>query len=92
VIVYPSGYSEKIYITLRKRDNVREDYDVTLLLVLSKKLVPEDSVMPGTQTLVILKRRKGFVGSFIFLFLINSKLTKYKKYSIFKNIKILVLR
>ena len=28
------------------------------------KLVPEDSVRPETRTLVILNRRKGFVGSF----------------------------
>ena len=28
------------------------------------KLVPEDSVRPETQTLIIINRRKGFVGSF----------------------------
>ena len=27
-------------------------------------LVPEDSVRPETQTLIIINRRKGFVGSF----------------------------
>jgi hypothetical protein len=36
------------------------------------KLVPEDSVRPETQTLIVLIRRKGFVGGFkINLFLIN---------------------
>jgi len=30
---------------------------------LSKLLVPEDSVTPETQTLVVFKRRKGCVGS-----------------------------
>ena len=29
-------------------------------------LVPEDSVIPETQTLVVLNGRKGFVGFFIF--------------------------
>jgi hypothetical protein len=32
--------------------------------VLSKLLVPEDSVTPETQTLVVLIRRKGCVGRF----------------------------
>ena len=32
-------------------------------------LVPEDSVRPETRTLVILNRRKGFVGSFEILIL-----------------------
>ena len=33
-------------------------------------LVPEDSVIPETQTLVILNGRKGFVG-ILFIYLIN---------------------
>ena len=39
--------------------------------VLSKVLVPEDSVRPETQTLVALTRRKGCVGSLENLFLIS---------------------
>jgi len=36
------------------------------------KLVPEDSVRPETQTLIVLIRRKGFVGGFkINLYLMN---------------------
>ena len=42
------------------------------------KLVPEDSVRPETRTLVILNRRKGFVGSFEIQFLINSNLKRRK--------------
>ena len=37
------------------------------------KLVPEDSVRPETRTLVTLTRRKGFVGSLKFLFLIATQ-------------------
>ena len=39
--------------------------------VLSKVLVPEDSVRPETQTLVTIIRRKGFVGSLEDLFYIS---------------------
>jgi len=52
-----------------REDKVKEKFDVTLLLVLSKVLVPEDSVRPGTQTLIVITRRKGFVGSLEHLFL-----------------------
>ena len=39
--------------------------------MLSKLLVPEDSVTPETRTLVVLKRRKGCVGRF------NKKILKF---------------
>ena len=51
-------------------DKVKEKNDIILLLVLSKELVPEDSVRPGTQTLIARNRRKGFVGSLEDYFLI----------------------
>ena len=35
--------------------------------------MPEDSVRPETRTLVILNRRKGFVGSFEILIFLNSE-------------------
>jgi hypothetical protein len=41
--------------------------------------VPEDSVRPETQTLVILIRRKGFVGSFKYLNYLLAKILKIKK-------------
>ena len=49
-------------------DKIREKNDIILLLVLSKELVPEDSVRPGTQTLIARIRRKGFVGGLEVLF------------------------
>ena len=52
-----------------KCEYIREKNDITLLYKCCPKLVPEDSVMPETQTLVTLTRRKGFVGSLKILFL-----------------------
>jgi hypothetical protein len=49
-------------------DKIREKNDIILLLVLSKELVPEDSVRPGTRMLIARIRRKGFVGSLEVLF------------------------
>ena len=46
-----------------ENDKVKEKNDVTLLLVLSKILVPEDSVRPETRTLAAFTRRKGWAGS-----------------------------
>ena len=45
--------------------------------------MPEDSVRPETQTLVILIRRKGFVGSFENLRFLLAKQNKILKINIF---------
>ena len=47
------------------------------------RLVPEDSVRLGTQTLTVLNRRKGYVGSFKYLIFILANL-----YNLFKKYKI----
>ena len=59
-----------------------------------QRLVPEDSVRPETQTLIVMIRRKGFVGIFIFIkincnkdrILSETKLNARGKGEIFKSL------
>lgn len=48
--------------------------------MLSKLLVPEDSVTPETQTLIVFKRRKGLVGCLYFYNLIYKNKYKLESY------------